>query len=195
MVLDPSHEMCRRALENSGVAAVGGRSQALPFASGAFHVIYFHLSIHYGEWRAALEEASRVLSLEGSVEIWTLGRRHHERSNLARWFPSVAAIDVERFPEPGEIAAHLAASGFDVVRAEEVEIVDRRVGGWVEAVRGGFVSTLQLLSTDELQTGLEAFTRTHPDPDAHFRYELLYDRVAARRPPLILPDESGEQME
>jgi len=195
LVLDPSGEMCRRALGVSGVPAVRGRSQALPFVAGAFDLVYFHLSIHYGDWRAALDEASRVLSPRGSIEIWTLGRRHHERSNLARWFPSVSSIDADRFPEPTEIVSHLGSRGFEVERTEETETVDRRVGEWVAAVRGGFVSTLQLVSPTELETGLEAFVHLHPDPDASFRYELRYDRVGARRPPLLLPEESGDPME
>lgn len=195
VVLDPSADMCRRAVDASGVTAVRGRSQTLPFADDAFALVYFHLSIHYGDWRGALDEAARVLSPQGSVEIWTLGKRHHERSNLARWFPSIAAIDSDRFPEPVELESHLSGLGLLVERSQETEIVDRRVGSWVAAVRGGFVSTLQLLSADELEEGLSAFLEAHPDFDAHFRYELLYDRVAALRPPLLLPDEQQDRME
>jgi SAM-dependent methyltransferase len=187
--------MCRRAVDGSRVTAVRGRSQRLPFTTAAFTLVYFHLSIHYGDWRGALDEAARVLAPEGSIEIWTLASRHHQRSNLASWFPSIAAIDSDRFPEPAELERHLRGLGFLVERSEETEIVDRRVGSWVAAVRGGFVSTLQLLSATELEEGLGAFVRAHPDPDARFRYELLYDRVAGLRPPLLLPDEQHDRME
>ncbi len=179
VVLDPAAGMLQAAARRAGVRAVGGSAQALPFRSGSFHLVYFHLSIHYGDWRLALEEAVRVLVPGGRVEVWTLGPEHHARSHLARWFPSVAEIDRRRFPGPGALASHLETLGCRVGVASRPEAVWRRAGDWVAAVRAGFVSTLQLLAAEEIEAGLRRFRREHPRDDEVVTYELGYVRVRA----------------
>jgi hypothetical protein len=55
------------------------------------------------------------------------------------------------------------------------------VGDWSQAVRAGFVSTLQLVPSTELEHGLGAFRAAHPDPAETFVYELKFDRLVAQR--------------
>lgn len=181
IVLDPSWTMVQRASRRTGVTVLCARSQALPLRDGVLDLIYFHLSIHYGDWRSALTEAHRVLRPGGICEIWTLGSEHHRTSNLARWFPSVAAVDCARFPEPDELTAFLRGLEMSVEQVRVVERTQRRVGDWTRAVRAGFVSTLQLVSAEELERGLQDFTAAHPDPDEIFEYSLKYDRLVAVR--------------
>lgn len=181
IVLDPSPGMLESAHSLAGVIAVGGRAQAMPFREATFDLVYFHLSIHYGDWRRSLTEACRVLRRRGTCEIWTLGAEHHHTSNLARWFPSIAEIDAARFPEPEALARSLEELGLSVGRTRVVETARRPVGEWVRAVRAGFVSTLQLVPDDELEEGLAAFVEAHPDPDESFEYELKYDRLLGRK--------------
>ncbi len=181
LVVDPSRGMLRRAAEQPGVAAVGGRAQALPLASGSVALVYFHLSIQYGEWRTAVDEAMRVLRDGGECWVWTLGSDHHRRSFLARWFPSVAGIDAARFPDPDALEARFAAAGGTVSRGREVEVSERSAGEWLEAVAAGFVSTLQLISPEELQAGRERFTAAYPDPAERVRYRLDFDWLRTRK--------------
>ena len=181
VVLDASPVMVRTAGSRPGVEAVVGRTQQLPFRDGRFSLVYFHLSIHYGDWRAALHEAHRVLRPGGECWVWTLGAVHHRASFLARWFPSVGEIDAARFPDPAEIVDALADRFGDVNRGTNLEVVERSAGSWVEAVRGGFVSTLQMVPLQELESGLAAFAREYPDPDAIVEYQMRWDWLSTRR--------------
>lgn len=180
IVVDPASEMIRPARERH-IAVVLGVSQALPFADGAFDLAWFHLSIHYGDWRTAVDEARRATRSGGRIEIWTLATDHHDTSLLARWFPSVAAIDASRFPDGAELESFLAAKGSSVERSQVIEERMRSAGAWAEAVDAGFVSTLQLLDDAERAEGMEAFRLAHPDPDEEITYELRLDRVVAQR--------------
>jgi hypothetical protein len=72
----------------------------------------------------------------------------------------------------------------EVEQEGATEEVTRRAGAWVAAVRAGFVSTLHLLDSTEIEAGLRAFATAHPDPDAVVVYSLDFRRVSAMRPSL-----------
>ena len=182
VVVDLSPAMAAAAAGRQGVLAVVGSAQQLPIASGAADLVYFHLSIHYGDWRASLSEAGRVIGGSGRCVVWTLGERHHRASMLARWFPSVGDIDARRFPEAAAIASFLEKQGWEVSLTQRPERVTRVAREWVAAVEAGFVSTLQLLSSSELDDGIAAFRQAHPDPDEIVSYQLDWDRIVAVRP-------------
>ena len=180
VVLDPSAGMLAYGRRH-GLCGVRGTAQAMPFRERRFVLVWFHLSIHYGDWRAAIDESMRVLDEEGSVEIWTLGPDHHERSMLARWFPSVPRIDADRFPLTEDVASYLSGQAPDVSVTHPVEEVARPAGSWLKAVEAGFISTLQLLSQDERSAGIEAFRHAHPDPDEEIAYQLRFTRIVGAR--------------
>ena len=180
VVIDPGGEMTRPARDR-GIAVVRGASQALPFRDASFDLAWFHLSIHYGDWRRAVEEAVRVTRDGGLIEIWTLAADHHESSMLARWFPSVTGIDAARFPDPSAIERSLAGRTQSVTRTGVTEHKQRPAGEWAAAVEAGFVSTLQLVDGRERREGLAAFHRAHPDPSVEITYELRFDQVRAIR--------------
>ena len=186
IVVDPSLEMLAVAAGLPGVDAVAGVSQEMPFRDAVFELVVFHLSIHYGDWRMALDEALRVVRPGGCCLVWTHGPAHVESSMLTRWFPTVGDIDARRFPDPEEVAGYLAEHGAIVTHDTEVEQVVRRAGDWERAVRAGFVSTLQLVPASELERGLNDFRAAHPDPDEPVAYRLGFDRIRAVRRPLPL---------
>jgi SAM-dependent methyltransferase len=186
VVVDPSAAMLAVARRRPGVATVRGVSQQLPFRPGTFQLVFFHLSLHYGDWRRALDEATRVLAPGGSCWVWTLGPDHHATSMLSRWFPSVADLDRARFPDPDAVAAHLADRG-SVARGKVRERRQRPSGEWREAVAAGFVSTLQLLEPNELEAGLRRFAERYPDPQALVTYEMRWDWIHLRREPIRPP--------
>ncbi len=179
IVVDPARGMLHAVAIQQGVVPMSAVAQALPLANQRVRLSYFHLSIHYGDWRRALDEVIRVSRNDAECWIWTMGEQHHRSSFLARWFPSVGDIDSVRFPEPGRLAAYLAARGWDVETGKEAEHKVKRAGSWRAAVEARFVSTLQLISADELARGLAEFDRVHPDPDKPVDYLLTFDWIRA----------------
>jgi SAM-dependent methyltransferase len=179
VVVDSAAGMVRAAAQRD-VVAIRATAQALPFRDSCARLAYFHLSLHYGDWRRSLREAARVLVSGGECWIWTMGRKHHRTSFLAGWFPSVATIDSERFPDPGAVAADLTTLAQDVETGVEIESKQLTAGAWRTGVSARFVSTLQLISEDELTAGLVAFDAAHPDPDELLQYELRFDWIRAR---------------
>ena len=183
VVVDVSPAMAAAAAVHAGVAAIVGDGRRLPLAGGTADLVYFHLSLQYGGWPVMLDEAVRVVRRGGLVVAWTLAAGHFAESFLAGWFPSVAAIDEARFPNPDLLAGHLGDGGLIEVEVDgEVERVTRRVGEWRRAVEGRFVSTLQMLDADELRAGLAAFSAAHPDDDERLNYRLEWRRVMGRMP-------------
>jgi hypothetical protein len=73
-------------------------------------------------------------------------------------------------------------SGPGLVATEQVV---RTAASWEAAVRSGFVSTLQLISSAELDAGLAEFHRAHPDPSEEISYTLTYRSVAGIKPSLV----------
>lgn len=177
VVVDPSVAMLMGARKVSGVAVVQARSQSLPFDDDSAALAYFHLSIHYGDWQKAIDEALRVVAHEGRVEIWTIAPEAIGWSSLGQWFPKVVEIDTERFPNPELMAEYFEAAGHPIEVSRIDEPIARRAGDWMDAVRGRFVSTLQLLRDDEIDAGLNRFSEQHSDPDAIYRYELGLTRI------------------
>lgn len=179
VVLDPSLAML--AYVPGNVHRVCGVAQVIPLATAAVDLAYFHLSIHYGDWRASLCEACRALAPRGQGRIYTLGQRHHRRSFLNRWFPSVQALDASRFPDPADIASYLERRGCDVDHCEVDEVVRTTPVEFERSVRAGYVSTLQFVNAEELDRGLAAFGREYADRDI-VEYVLALDRIAWTMP-------------
>ncbi len=180
VLLDPSMAMLTGVRER-GLTGVRAAAQRMPFRSRCFDLVWFHLSIHYGDWTASVDEALRVVDDGGRIEIWTLGPDHYEHSFLTRWFPSVAFIDADRFPNPDGLAAYLEGRLPSVSITRPTENVIKTAGTWIPAIEAGFVSTLQLLSNEERQRGIEAIRRRYPDPSEQIAYELRFTRIVADR--------------
>jgi ubiquinone/menaquinone biosynthesis C-methylase UbiE len=184
VVIDPSSGMLEKARRHRTVAVAQARSQNLPVRDGAAALAYFHLSIHYGDWEMAIDEAFRVVGAGGRIEVWTMGPEAIARSSLGQWFPDVVGIDTERFPNPELIAQRCRDAGSSVELIETSEPIEQPVGEWTEAVRGRFVSTLQYLDDREIDDGLARFTAKHPDPDSLYKYELGLTRISTIVRPL-----------
>lgn len=177
VVVDSSPAMLEQARQNEGLTVVQARSQRLPLENDVAALAYFHLSIHYGDWKAALDEAFRVVAPGGRIEVWTIAPDAIERSSLGRWFPRVIEIDTERFPDPRQIAERCRANGSSAEMSRTGESIVRSAREWERAVRGRFVSTLQLLDDTEIDEGLARFAAECPNPESLYRYELELTRV------------------
>ncbi|MBT8207933.1 MAG: class I SAM-dependent methyltransferase, partial [Acidimicrobiia bacterium] len=141
VLVDPSLSMTGERRVDLAVCAT---AEQLPFIDAIAALAYFHLSLHYCDIASACAEASRVVEVGGRVVVWTLSPEHHQASLLNRWFPTVGRVDAQRFATPEEIATSLGAAGFGQVEmAREIESCSRSVADFEEAVRAGFVSSLQ----------------------------------------------------
>jgi SAM-dependent methyltransferase len=178
VLLDPSMTMLAGARER-GLTVVRAAAQAMPLRSRCFALVWFHLSIHYGDWRASIDEALRVMGDGGRIELWTLGPDHYEHSFLTSCFPSVAEIDADRFPDPDLLAAYLESRVYSVSTSRPIETVVKTAGVLIPAIEASFVSTLQLLSDEERARGIEAIHRRYPDPSEPIAYELRFTRIVA----------------
>lgn len=178
VVVDPSASMVAKSAVHPNIDVVRAHAQHLPFRGESTGLAYFHLSIHYGDWRAALDEAMRVVRPGGRIEIWTIDPDEIEHSSLGRWFPSVIEIDTERFPDPEMLAERCALGGGNVSLSRSSEPIDRTAGAWIDAVRARFVSTLQLIGDEEIEEGLARFEKAYPDRNRPYRYELALTRIS-----------------
>lgn len=177
VVIDISDAMVRKAARHRHIGVVRGAAEHLPFEDGSFGLAYFHMSIHYGDWRQSLTEAIRVVRGGGRIEIWTFEPAAMVETSLGRWFPTVATIDAQRFPDPIDLATYCASSVSHVSVTTHAEAIVRTARSWEEAVRGRFVSTLQLIDDAELETGIAAFRKAYPDDDALYEYRAPFTAV------------------
>ncbi|HLA66363.1 MAG TPA: class I SAM-dependent methyltransferase [Acidimicrobiia bacterium] len=185
VVVDRSPAMAAHSA-SVGLIAVVADGERLPLRDQIAGLVYLHLSIHHGDPESMLREATRIVRPGGVVWVWTLAPSHVRASFLTRWFPSVGPIDERRFPDPAELARIMIGTGLEPLAsmAEEEQIV-RTAGSWVDAVRSGFVSTLQLISPEELEEGLARFHEAHPNPSEEISYSLAYRSVSGFRPSLV----------
>ena len=177
LVVDLSTAMTTQASARSHVDVVKADAHRLPFRDRSIGLAYFHMSIHYGDWRETLDEAGRVVRRGGAIEIWTFSPEDIERSSLATWFPTVAEVDTIRFPWPADLAEHLSNVGTAVVVETSSEPLERTAKQWVESVRARFVSTLQFVPVAELEEGIQRFSLRYPNDDDVYRSQANFTRV------------------
>lgn len=177
VMVDVSVAMIDIARRKNHFGVVRTDAQNLPFASDAFGLAYFHMSIQYGDWTRSLSEAVRVVRPGGRIEIWTFAPSAIAASSLGRWFPSIAAIDEPRFPEPSLLAEFLGSMAATVEVASIDETIERSAGDWEKAVRGRFVSSLQAVPDAELDEGIRRFRTQYPDDNDAYMYKSRFSRV------------------
>jgi SAM-dependent methyltransferase len=184
--VDPSAEMLRRARSRADARGIGwkqGVAERLPFRDGWFDAAHMHLVVHtLADRDRALEEIARVLGRDGRLAVATFAYEHFDRFFLNPYFPSLAGIDLARFPDPAALAADLAAAGFTGAHIERIsQPVRADPDDALERVRGRYISTLHLLDPDEYAAGLgqlEAEVRAGRDD---FAYSLEWAMLTARR--------------
>lgn len=177
MVLDLSTEMTMQASVLRNVDVVRGDAHRLPFRDDSIGLAYFHMSIHYGDWRETLTEAGRVVRGGGIIDVWTFSPQDIERSPLGSWFPTVTEIDTVRFPSPVDLAAHLSTIGTETTVDSEDEPTMRTAKDWIESVRARFVSTLQFVPSEELEAGIARFMQAYPNDDDVYESHVHFTRV------------------
>ncbi len=176
--LDLSKEMLEQAKNKKGAEAlhwVLGDAQALPFPGESFDFAFMCLVLHHLEDKArALAEMARVLKPGGRGLIWTVSHQQIQESLLNEFFPSLARLDLARFPPIQTIETQMRAAGFAAIWVEPISFQERLpVSHYIEKVRNKYISTLSLLSPEEFSAGLARLKRVLP---ARYGHELVRDQ-------------------
>lgn len=161
--VEPEPEMAALARARLSTVKVAS-AERLPFKDGWFDRALMWLVVHLVDRPKAFAEAARVLGSDGRLAIGTFHPEHFERYWLNRFFPSLQAVDAERFPSPVVLTRELTAAGFQRVeqqRLDQKSMVDRETA--VERVRRRFISPFQLIEERELEDGLARMEAELPE--------------------------------
>lgn len=164
--VDASPEMlaAARGIVPAGVRLVEGRVEELPFAEDEFDAAVAQFVIHLLDRPRAFAELHRVLRPDGVLWLKTSDPDRLDDHWLTRPFPSVTAIERERFPDEAMLRADLEATGFDV-EFERREIGRRFTKAEaLERLRARAYSTVALLDEEELAEGLARAEDILEDP-------------------------------
>jgi SAM-dependent methyltransferase len=171
--VDASPEMLEVARTRTPDAGLKlGSAEELPFKDGWFERAAMWLVAHLVDRRRAFAEARRVLTRDGRFAVATFDPSYFDAFWLNELFPSMEAADRERFPTASELEAELRGAGFEVrpLRLSQRGTLDRADA--LERIRGKHISTFDLITDEEYETGLARAERELPDR-VDYRVEWL----------------------
>ena len=177
--VEPEPEMAALARERVSTVKVAP-AERLPFKDGWFERATMWLVAHLVDRPRAFAQAHRVLSPSGSFAVATFDPSYFDEFWLNELFPSMEAVDRDRFPTAPELEAELRGAGFDVrlLRLSQRGSLTRLDA--LERIRGKHISTFDLISGEEYEAGLARAERELPDR-VDYRVEWLV-AVAVRGP-------------
>ncbi len=162
--IDASAAMLAVARTNApGAGFKQGAAEDLPFKGRWFDRAVMWLSVHLIDRPRSFAEIRKVLAPGGVVAVVTFDPGHFDTFWLNRFFPTMEAIDRERFPDEAVLRRELGEVGFGDVRAVGLSQV-----GWLtrdqalERIHGRHISTFDLISEDEIREGTAQAERELP---------------------------------
>jgi ubiquinone/menaquinone biosynthesis C-methylase UbiE len=164
--VDPEPAMLEvaRGRVPAGVAIEQARAERLPFADEFFDRVVLWLVVHLVDRPAAFGEAARVLARGGKLALVTFAPQHFGEYWLNPFFPSLEAVDRARFPTPAQLGDELPAAGFApprFVRLRQEATLSRAEA--IDRIRGGHISTFDLLDPEEVRAGTGRAERDLPE--------------------------------
>lgn len=180
--VDASAEMLDVARQKvpASVGLKQARAEDLPFRDGWFERVVMWLVVHLVDRPGAFREVARVLVPDGRLAVVTFAAGHFDRYWLNRYFPTIAAIDRERFPSEAALGPELGSAGFEdvrFVRRSEHGVLSREAA--LERIRGRHISTFDLLDEDEIDAGTAMAERELPERVEYDQEWLL--AIAAKK--------------
>jgi ubiquinone/menaquinone biosynthesis C-methylase UbiE len=179
--VDASPEMLEVARSRAAGAGLKlGSAEDLPFKDSWFERATMWLVAHLVERPRAFAQAHRVLEPDGRFAVATFDPSYFDEFWLNELFPGMEAVDRERFSTAGELETELAAAAFDEIRLTRLSQRGSLTrDDALERIRGKHISTFDLISDQEYETGLARAERELPER-VGYRTEWLL--VVARRP-------------
>jgi ubiquinone/menaquinone biosynthesis C-methylase UbiE len=163
-VLDASPDM-RAQARAKGLAVAAGDAAALPLSDGSYHAVTMISMLHLlTDWRAALDEARRVLAPGGVLAIMGLFAEHLREVTWAYdLFPSMRDHALPHRPSLGQILEQLPGASVTPLRFSD--LADASIAALCahpEAMlepdrrrQTSFFERLEQNHPDELEHGLE----------------------------------------
>jgi ubiquinone/menaquinone biosynthesis C-methylase UbiE len=145
----------------------------LPFKDGWFERATMWLVVHLLERPRAYAEIRRVLGRDGRIAVVTFDPSYFRVFWFRDYFPSMAEIDLARFPTREDFERELAGAGFGVpsfTRISQHANVSRDVA--LERIRGRHIGTFDLIGDDEFHAGVQKAERELPN-QFEYRQEWL----------------------
>jgi ubiquinone/menaquinone biosynthesis C-methylase UbiE len=171
--VDASPEMLEVARTRAGSAGLKlGSAEELPFKDYWFERATMWLVAHLVDRPRAFAEAHRVLVPEGRFAVATFDPSYFDEFWLNELFPSMEAVDRERFPTAPELEAELRSAGFDVRLLRLSQRGSLARADALERIRGKHISTFDLISDEEYAAGLARAERELPER-VDYRVEWL----------------------
>jgi SAM-dependent methyltransferase len=172
--VDRSPEMLEVARSRAhGAGLKLGSAEELPFKDGWFERATMWLVAHLLDRPRAFAETRRVLEPDGRFAVATFDPSYFDEFWLNRLFPSMEAVDRERFFSADELEAELRAAGFEGValtRLSQRGSLTREEA--LDRIRGKHISTFDLISDEEYEAGLRRAERELSE-QVDFRTEWL----------------------
>lgn len=175
---------------------VRGQASELPFAAGAFDLVFCVNALHHFPDRARfVAEARRLLRPRGALCIVGLDPRAQPASwYLYTYFPGTREADLARFASVGQQLDWMVAAGFERAAWQVAERIDQTLAG--RAVLGDHfltkqgTSQLALLSDDAYQAGLARIEAALTAAEARgetlsFPTRLVMNAVVGYAPPYL----------
>lgn len=153
--VDASPEMLEVAKTRAAGAGLRrGTAEELPFKDGWFERATMWLVAHLVDRQRAFAEARRILAPEGRFAVATFDPSYFDSFWLNELFPSMEAADRERFPTATGLERELRDAGFEVrlLRLSQGGSLAREEA--LERIRGKHISTFDLITDEEYETGL-----------------------------------------
>jgi len=131
----------------------GDANEALP--RGPFDAITAFYCIHYIDVEPFARRALGALDAGGVLSIATFPHRHFAEVIYSRYFPSLPAIDMARFPSAQRLANDLERAGFADVEQRDIHMeLEDDPQSLADRIERKFLSSFFLIPDDEFRSGV-----------------------------------------
>ena len=148
---------------------------------GPFDAITSFYALQYFDGPAFFRRAIGALKPGGKIVLASFPHRHFAESEFGVFFPSMAAIDMARFPSRQRLESALTDAGFSAVTTTmTVAEMQNRAEIIIDKVERKYLSSFHLLPEDEFRRGVAAMRKAWP-PGEMVRRKAYAMVVSGRR--------------